>query len=408
LRATVYLGVQGPTQLICAYIAFKTFFLAKSSQKFKINSQDVLFLFYDTGCSLPEEKQLFSISKKILKKMNCNLKIIHITKENYQNVLKNHKLLSCSHLFLSRNTYSYFNSFLNCNVGKNTIQICFGDGFGLFDATYWQFLTTHKGQAIKLLIKNLCEKIKNKSFLLKKFSYYCCLIPVWDKLQPAPTKKLVVASRALSLKIILNINKSIKKIRRFEEQILKNHYAPQKIYLVIPANFSGLMEQADEVKLVSDLIIKNIPEKSLILLKDHFRKPEIYIKNLKQILKFKYKVVSFNNLKYYPIELFSKICRHEKVNVLPIFSSSAWSLKYLYNKESKNCLNNNHIKTLFFKNKVLYSKLTNLVLKSVNHQIQNKIRKYFIKPKVSSDIGFGSVIMPIAFCKKIPRPIMRP
>jgi hypothetical protein len=142
----------------------------------------------------------------------------------------------------------------------------------------------------------------------------------------------------------------------------------RRLFLLSNLHGSGLMSKENEIDLYLD-VIKEMAEKgSTILLKAHPRNSNEVLQTLADRLQSSYKIVAIDDgeLSRIPIELWVRLIKG--CEIIPMFSTSAINLRYIYDITVRLPLNERLVRKYFYKSKVAYMLEGNhLISKSIEN-----------------------------------------
>jgi hypothetical protein len=352
------IAVQGPTQFIAAYIAFRW-----CEEKIWFKESEVTLLVYDT-CVPVENEILFQNSIQEIAAIGKFHKVIFISQLEIQNISKQlyskcitdiKSLIGEEHfdyVYLARN-FGSFSTKLIPSAYSKALKIEYGDSFGLVgnekeeELSYLDFL-----KRPMCFLKSTAKKIIFGHFP-KHFVFDLSVLTmplVWD-VNYLKDKNLIIPEKLFVNEIFSNISKQLTKLDLFCEELIANANGKCNVYLLSNLFNSGFCTLENEVKLYEEIILETALPGERLILKNHPRCSDEVLIQLKEKLNqfFDVVIVTDKQFSFIPIELWTVLLKSCKV--FPIFSTSAISLQYLYSKQVSMTLDHQKIKKYVFFNK---------------------------------------------------------
>jgi hypothetical protein len=374
------LAVQGPTQFLAGYIAMEW-----ERESEGLEPMDTVVLSYDFLMTKSQENELADSIKHLMHDLD-DLRIIYIDSgelkkilnRRYEHAVKKFKKILGEEYFdevyLARE-YCGNGSLLILNAYQNAKKIAYGDSFGLVGVeenlieSIWSPPYRKLLSAIKTEIKKLFYGAPKKV----EFDLAILTIPLdfWGRYLKKINIK--IPSKKFAKRIMAEFVRRNKNLNEFSSMLIKKAVFDER-YLFLLSNF-WVCEWAtleSELDLYEEIVRKVAPRNSTVYIKIHPRGHTSIFDRLKQRLEDTYQVISIANKEFdrIPIEVWRKMIDH--CEVIPIFSSSAISLKYFYEKDSSQVLNLELIKKY-----IIAEKLNEVVLsEKINLEVMNKLNNW--------------------------------
>lgn len=218
------------------------------------------------------------------------------------------------------------------NAFPNSTRILYGDAFGLVgnealsDVFNWRTPFQATLDFLKLFVKKTVYGTHRKL----AFDTAVLTLPLdWsghylDKLP------LMVPSKDFVTTKVGKIGTSLAALNAYQDVLVAN--SEQKyLFLLSNLSASGYMDEDAEIELYCEIIIEIAPSDTCIFLKAHPRAHEKILNAVVARLRNRYeniKIIDDVKLSMLPVELWVKLLRQS--TIVPIFSTSAINLKYLY------------------------------------------------------------------------------
>jgi hypothetical protein len=159
--------------------------------------------------------------------------------------------------------------------------------------------------------------------------------------------ELLVPSKDFVVNEIAEMSAAIHELSRYADLLVdvdENNY----LFLLSNLSASGFLSQEREAELYIEIIKQTAPQGATVLLKAHPRGPRFVLNRVASRIGSDFKTVVIDNeeLASYPIELWARLL--EKCTVVPIYSASAYQIKYIYGKDVILTLDDERIKRFIF------------------------------------------------------------
>jgi hypothetical protein len=349
------ISVQGPTEFLAGYIAYRW-----CEEKIWFEKSKVTLLIYDTCVPLENEIVFQNTIREIASTYRFH-KIFFMSQLESNKISKNHYSKSISelkrlideenfdYLFLSRD-FGGFMTKLIPNAYPKALKIEYGDSFGLVgnkkevEGTHIESLRKPL-RFLKSKIKKIIYSHYHKSY---PFDLTVLTMPlVWD-VNYLNDKTLVIPDQLFVKEFVLKIASKLTKLHNYCEELLANPDNNSKLYLLSNLSNSGVCTFENEVSLYEEIIVQTASAGQRIILKNHPRGSDLMLIQLKEKLNslFVLEFITDERFSFIPIELWDVILDNSEV--YPIFSTSAISLKYLYSKQVMLTLDDEKIKKYIY------------------------------------------------------------
>jgi hypothetical protein len=142
----------------------------------------------------------------------------------------------------------------------------------------------------------------------------------------------MIPSKAFVVNEILKMSTAIPELNTYTDTIVSTS-EPNCLYLLSNLSASGLLSEENEAKLYIEIIQQVTPPGGIVLLKSHPRAPKSVLNRVADCVSQQFKTIVIENeeLVSYPIELWSKLLGC--CEVIPVYSASAYQIKYIYGKQ---------------------------------------------------------------------------
>lgn len=367
------LAVQGPLQFLAGFIAMKWY----CQVNHKSADAETVLLLYDFLCPPEQEKFLADTIMRLSKVRKWN-KIIFISGQEMRNI--SHQTFSKSvkdlrkiigldnfdEIYIMRD-YCGYGSSLILNSYKMAVRITYGDSLGLvgneeeFKLRWWDLRSALPN--IKTLLRDL---LYGKPVRLGFDAAVLSLPMDWSGsyLEDIP---LLVPRREHVLNIIRKVCGQLPDLVNYCDSLLEGE-SNRYLFLLSNLSASGVMLRENEVALYTDVVRQIAPKGSSIILKGHPRSGPYVLNSIISSLKADYriKIIDDVNLSKIPVELWAPLI--SSCRIVPIYSTSAINISYIYNKEVILPLNDVIIKKYFLYDQIpSVSKGHKAIFESVNN-----------------------------------------
>lgn len=352
------IAVQGPLQIVAALIAFE--WLEKQSDK--NNDAKLILLMYDFGVPFSAEdgmvdaiKRLGGIKnwEKIIFIKGADMRLISL--QNYSKCKQDLKLKigyeSFDAIFIARD-YGSFGTQLILNSYAEAEHIEYGDSLGLVGSENdlklsWKDIFNFPAMYLKSILKKAVYRHYPKRF---KFDKTILSIPIDWSGSYLKDINLIVPAKEQVTHVIFTMAELLSDLKTYSNELVNNEHENYTLVLLSHLTNSRFTTFDNELELYTQIIRDNIQAGNTIILKNHPRgNPEIVSALIKRF-KSEYKIKSVNdNYSFYPIELWMYLLN--KCQIMPIFSSSAISINYIYSKNVVLTLDEDKIKKYIYKDK---------------------------------------------------------
>lgn len=357
------LAVQGPIQFVAGYIAMEWYKIANLSSE---ETETVLFM-YDFLMPNDDELEFANVITQLSSFCAWHkivfmrgLDMTTLMKNNYSvSIAKLHEILGTSNfdeIYLARD-YCGNGSPLIINAYPNANKIAYGDSLGLigneaeFNNFNWRSPVRSLLSRCKVFVKRLLLGGPKKI----PFNMAILTLPMdWSGtyLDKVP---FLVPSKEYVINTLSTIYSNLNELKVYCNDLIKCDGTSNK-YLFLLSNLSGsdLMSPENEVELYVEVIKQNARLGDLVYLKAHPRNSSKILHLIVKKIETLYKIIIIDNnrLSKFPIELWSDLI--ENCTIVPVFSTSAIHLKYIYNKSVILPLTEALISDYFFSDKISY------------------------------------------------------
>lgn len=370
------LAVQGPLQFIAGYIAMKWY---ENINRGSENSESVL-LMYDFLMPENIEPEFVNVITKLasLQKWHSiifisNTDMTEIMKGKYTGCIKKLKIAigesEFDEIYLARD-YCGNGSPLIVNAYPDSSRITYGDSLGLVgnEAIFNNFNWRSPVRSIL----SLCKKTL-LGFLYgspEKFAFDAAVLTLpqdWSG-NYLNYVQLMVPEKSHVVNTLMAIYANLIDLSTYCNSLLKHNNSDNKfLFLLSNLSASGLMSEINEISLYLEIIKQTATKDSIIYIKPHPRSALTVLKAIVERLEDEYQIIVIDHaeLLRYPIELWVALLQN--CTIIPIFSTSAVNLKYIYDKEVILPLDDYKIATYFYQNQISYvSKLHSMVSQSIS------------------------------------------
>jgi hypothetical protein len=353
------LAVQGPLQFIAGHIAMEWYQYIKHTGE----ARETVLLMYDF--LMPEEMEPEFV--KVITRLAAPFKwraIVFISAADMAAMMKGHysKRLERLKSALGQDTFDELfvardfcgeGSPLLINAYPNAKRIIYGDAFGLVgneavvaDRFNWN-----------APLRSLASR--SKSMLLGLFNGTHKRLPFDTAVLSIPLDwsgtyldglDLLIPSRDFVINKVAALSTKFDELSRYAD-LLVDPQTDNYLFLLSNLAASGLLAQESEVELYVEIIKETTPVGATVLLKAHPRGSRFILSRVAEAIQGSYKTVVIDNaeMAIFPIELWARFLK--QCVVVPIYSASAYQIKYLYDKEVVLTLNEDRISRFFFPDK---------------------------------------------------------
>lgn len=334
------LAVQGPIQFIAGYIAMEWYKNIKHGSE---NSEDVL-LMYDFLMPEHMEPEFVNAITRMATQFKwhsivfiSSAEMSEIMKGNYsKRIEKLHSTLgvvSFDEVIIGRD-FCGDGSPLVINAYPSATRILYGDSLGIVgneaitDLFDWRWPIRSLASRCKRFLLDLIHG-KHEKFT---FDAAVLTLPVdWSGTYLVGLP-LLIPDRDFVVKNITVMIGQLPELKDYAD-LLVNKSDNNYLFLLSNLSASGLMSQENEIELYLEIIYQTAPKGATIFLKAHPRGPRIVFNSVAENIKSNYRVIIVDDkeLASYPIELWAEFIQH--CVVVPIYSASAYHIKYIYGKD---------------------------------------------------------------------------
>lgn len=334
------LTVQGPLQFITGYIAFDWY---RKMQGDGDDAETVLLL-YDFLAAPEIEQQIVSTIMKLSQASRWTRTVFlsstdmkDIMRGRYSKAVERLRTVlgssSFDEIFLARN-YIGDGSPLLVNAYSSATKLAYGDSFGMVG----QPARTGSGWASpRELLDNLRSRVRDILVgrpVTPGFDAKILTLPLDMSNTGLPAPPLVVPSRDHAVDCVRTMHAGIEGLRAYGEHLCaKGQGTGDHLYLLSNLSASGLTTREQEIALYIDVIENTIPDDAAIFIKHHPRSRYDVGNAVVQHLERSRRVIVIDDddLSRVPIELWVEVVEH--MTIVPMFSTSAINLKFLYGKD---------------------------------------------------------------------------
>jgi len=331
-------AVQGPIQLLVAQAAMGWYYKVKR----EVEAPQAVLLLYDFLCSPEQEKALVETITRISVNHKwerivfvSSAEMQKISRQVYSNsmdsLIRKVGAASFDEVFVARD-FCGFGSALILNAYSGAKHIAYGDSFGLvgneeeFRSEKWSLGAIAFG--LRGAIRGLLLGRPKRS----KFDTAVLSLPIdWSGkyLKGIP---LLIPERGYLVELFEDAYKSLPEFAGYCDALAED-WGGGYLFLLSNLAASGVATKQSETELYLEIIRQNAPGGSSILLKDHPRSDGSVLNSVVESLKVEYRIKIIEDQQYsrIPIELWVPLLK--KCTVVPIYSTSAINIKFLYAKD---------------------------------------------------------------------------
>jgi hypothetical protein len=372
------LAVQGPLQFIAGFLAMEWYQKVRGESE---NSKSTLLL-YDFLTAENVEADLYQVINRIAG-IRAWHAVIFISGKDMRAMVQGRYSDSMQRLrnligendfdeiFLARDFCGY-GSPLIVNTYRNAKRIIYGDSLGVvgneaaLGGVDWN-------SPLRWLISLGKQRIRDRLFGGPdriKFDAAVLTLPIVCSTGYLDEIPLMVPHRDLLVDTIRAVYGRLGELQEYCTSLIGRCGAQENPLLFLLSNLSGsgLTTREGEVSLYAEIINSVAPPGSAILLKGHPRDSAQTLAAVVDRLHPNYKVIIIDDpgLARVPIELWVGLI--ERTMIVPIFSTSAINLRYIFGKTVQLPLNEDRIRRHFFKSKIRYMILgTQLISRSIEN-----------------------------------------
>lgn len=350
------LAVQGPIQFVAGLIALEW------HQRKVIRSKDteIVLLLYDFACPASQEHWLAD-TIMLLSGVRRWEKVIRIdsvqmndlTLQHYSKGVKELRGIigseSFDSVYVMRDYFGYGSSLI-LNAYPGSRKITYGDSFGLV-GNESEFAL--KWDKVARVVPNFKRIVKDLIYgYPKRFPFDCAVLtlPVdWsgEYLAKIP---LIIPEKSEVKNTVSEVCQKLPALMAYCESLLETG-RNNNLVLLSNLALSGVMSRDSEIMLYVDVVRQYVHPGETVILKAHPRAAQQIIDSVFEKLQKDYCVKKIDDavLSMLPIEVWRPLI--QKSAVIPIFSTSAVNIKYLYDKDLILPLDDGKVDKYFFNNR---------------------------------------------------------
>jgi hypothetical protein len=369
------LAVQGPLQFIAGLLAMEWYKKIKDSSE---ESKSVL-LMYDFLAPETIEPELFEIITRMAS-VRVWHSVVFISSKDMGSIMKGSYSSSIRRLCDTIGEYDFDEIYLArdfcghgspliINAYRNAKKIIYGDSLGVvgneagINSFNWHSPATSLLSVCKRLLR---ERLYGAPDRLQ-FNAAVLTLPIVCSNGYLDDVPLFIPRIDFVVSTIQSVYQKLSNLSDYCDSLIR--LAGESnclLFLLSNLNRSGLMTKEKEIALYVEIINETAVKGSSIFLKAHPRDSGEVLDAIVDRLHANFKIIAIDDARVsrIPIELWAGLI--ESCRVIPIFSSSAITLKYIYRKSVWLPLNEELVRRYFFKDKISY------ILES-NHWISKSI-----------------------------------
>jgi hypothetical protein len=349
------LAVQGPIQFIAGHIAMEWYKHIKHGAE----NFDTVLLMYDFLMPESMEAEFVKVITRLAAPFKWHsiifisaVEMVAIMKGSYsKRVEKLHNAVGGTlfdEVIIGRD-FCGDGSPLIINAFPFATRIVYGDSFGIVGN---ETITDHFDWRRPL--RSVASRCKTSLLDLiygkhKKFSFDSAVLSLpldWSGTY-LDNLELLVPNRDFVVDEIMNMSAAIHELSIYADLLLapdENNY----LFLLSNLSASGYLSLESEAELYIEIINQSAPQGATVLLKAHPRAPKFVLNMVAERIgnNFKTVLIDREEIASYPIELWTKLL--ENCTIVPIFSASAYQIKYIYGKDVILTLDDNRINRFIF------------------------------------------------------------
>jgi len=349
------LAVQGPIQFIAGYIAMEWYRLVKIGDE----ETETVLLMYDF--LMPQEMELGFV--KVIRRLAASFKwhsIVFIGSAEMSNIMKGNYSKAIKKLHIAVGVTAFDEVILGrdyCGDGSPLIinsfpsaaRVVYGDSFGIVgnnavdEAFNWK--------APLRSFASLCKHsiLKSINGTHKKFTFDTAVLSLpldWSGTY-LDTIEVLIPSKAFVTDKISLMSASIHELSAYSDTLVDTGRL-NYLFLLSNLSASGILSEKNESELYIEIIRQVTPSGARVLLKPHPRAPKFVLNHVADNVRQQFDTVVIDNeeLASYPIELWRKLL--SCCEVIPVYSASAYQIKYIYGIEVILALDDSKINRFVF------------------------------------------------------------
>jgi hypothetical protein len=349
------LAVQGPIQFIAGHIAMEWY----SHVKHDAEPSNTVLLMYDFLMPENMEPEFVGVIKRLAAPFKWN-SIVFISSAGMAEIMKGSysKRIEKLHDAVGETLFDELiigrdfcgdGSPLVVNAFPMATRIIYGDAFGIVGN---ESITDHFDWRTPL--RSLASRCKAALLDLihgkhKKYPFDAAVLTLpldWSGTY-LDSLELMVPSRGFVVNEIKEMSAAIPELSIYADA-LADHGGNNYLFLLSNLSASGYLSAESEADLYIEIITQSAPRGATVLLKAHPRSPKLVLNKVAERIGNDFKTVVIDNaeLASYPIELWTTLL--ERCEVVPVFSASAYQIKYIHGKEVILTLDEDRINRFIF------------------------------------------------------------
>jgi len=359
------LAVQGPLQFITGYIAFDWYGLREGEAA---DSQNVLLL-YDFLCA-PEVEPGIADSIRALSRVATWSDIVFISGAEMVELAKGSYSASMARLrervghahfdeiFLARDHVGDGSPLL-MNAYSDATKLAYGDSFGLVGQQNSFPSSDHRSRlrsAASALKRTVRRAVYGEAAQIP-FDAAVLTLPLDMSGTYLSTVPLVVPAKRHAVDTVRGLNRLLPGLRTYTQSLIAQGSGPKDhLFLLSNLSASGLTSLEGEIALYVEIVEHTVPRGSTVFVKHHPRSSHQVLDAVVDRLAPHYRIVVLDDadMSRMPIEIWTDLIDH--CMVVPMFSTSAINLKYLFGKDVLLPLNEDRIRRHFLPDKADYAR----------------------------------------------------
>jgi hypothetical protein len=359
------LAVQGPLQFITGYIAFDWYGRHEGSAA---NAHNVLLL-YDFLCA-PEVEAAIVESVRALAGVTPWADIVFISGADMASIVKGRYSTSIARLherlghaqfdeiFLARDHIGEGSPLL-MNAYARATKLAYGDSFGLVGQRnlFAAFDRRSPVRSAASAVKRAAKRALLGAPADVPFDAAVLTLPLDMSGSYLSTIPLIVPPRAHAVDTVTRLSRLLPGLRAYMQSLIaQGTGTSDHLFLLSNLAASGLTSLEGETALYVDVVEQTVPAGSTVFIKHHPRSSEQVLHAVLDRLASRYRAVVLDDaeMSRMPIEIWTDLIAH--CALVPMFSTSAINLKYLYGKDVMLPLNESRIRRYFLSDKADYAR----------------------------------------------------
>jgi hypothetical protein len=358
------LAVQGPLQFITGYIAFDWYRLRDGTPA---DTQNVL-LMYDFLCP-PEVEPAIVDSVLALSRVAPWSEVVFISGAEMDALVKGRYSRSIARLrerlgldhfdeiFLMRDHVGAGSPLL-MNAYADATKLAYGDSFGVVGQrnVFASFDRRSPVRSAAAALRQLAKRILLGVPARVPFDAAVLTLPIDMSGTYLLRTPLLVPSKAHAVDTVNGFSRALPGLRHYMRSLLEQGGGPgDHLFLLSNLSASGLTSVEGEVALYVEVVEQAVPRGSTVFIKLHPRSSRQVLDAMVSQLAPHYRTVVLDDteMSRLPIEIWSDLIEH--CTVVPMFSTSAINLKYLFGKDVVLPLSEDRIRRYFLADRADYA-----------------------------------------------------